>query len=59
MFGGSFNKGRFDRSENHQHYDTDGQRFLKVQREYDTGPGQLNLILNWIEELKAGARASR
>ena len=30
----------------------DGQRFLMVEGEADSGPARLNLVLNWAEELK-------
>ena len=32
---------------------TDGQWFLMVRTELDEGPPQLNVVLNWFEELKA------
>ena len=41
----------------HQHYDVspDGERFLMIKHGRPTGPNQVNVILNWFEELEAKA----
>jgi hypothetical protein len=45
----------------HQHFDVslDGRRFLMVRRDQDLAPPQLNIILNWSEELKARVPVAR
>jgi hypothetical protein len=30
----------------------DGQRFLMIQEEEDSGPKHINVVLNWFEELE-------
>jgi dipeptidyl aminopeptidase/acylaminoacyl peptidase len=45
----------------HPHFDVslDGQRFLMVRRDQDLVPHQLNVILNWSEELKVRVPVGR
>jgi len=37
-----------------RHYDVspDGERFLMIQSEEETGPAQFHLVLNWFDELE-------
>ncbi len=47
-------EGRFERFERHPGYDVspDGQRFLMVRTPPESEPRQINVVLNWFEELK-------
>ena len=52
-----FDAGRFPSGEGFSNYDVslDGQRFLMIESERDSGPARLHLVLNWVEELKRRA----
>ena len=52
-----FDAGRFESGFGNTNYDVspDGQRFLMIEREGDSGPARLHLVLNWAEELKRRA----
>ncbi len=47
-------EGRFQHFERHPGYDVnlDGQRFLMIRTPPETAPRELNVILNWFEELE-------
>ncbi len=50
-------EGRYMREQFHQNYDVspDGQRFLMVRPGQDAASSQINIVLNWSEELKRRA----
>jgi serine/threonine protein kinase/Tol biopolymer transport system component len=54
-------QGRYDTSPWYANYDVtpDGQRFLMVQPAEPTSQSQLNIVLNWFEELKRLVPAKR
>ena len=53
LFEGSYVRSRIDRA--YQYYDIspDGRRFLMIKEaDEEGGQGQINIVLNWFEELK-------
>jgi len=54
-------EGRYMREQFHQNYDVspDGQGFLMVRPGQDAAASQINIVLNWSEELKRRAPPGR